>query len=198
MILSEKIGAAGFVLAGGMSSRMGRDKALLEFEGETLVARGVRRLGEVCESVQIAGGAEGLERYGRVVRDLHAGCGPLGGIVAALQQSAYEWNVFVPVDVPFVPREIWGKMFRERLAQDRPVAAVLARVGGRVQPLCGIYARSCVDVLNRELRERRLKVLDALELAGPVLLVDFAEERWFRNVNTPEEFAVMQGEGLGG
>ncbi len=100
----------GFVLAGGRSTRMGRDKALLELEGETLVARGLRTLGEVCAEVAIAGGAEELRRFGRVIPDGLPGCGPLGGIVAALEQTLFEWNLFLAVDVPFVPRAVWARL----------------------------------------------------------------------------------------
>ena len=95
--------AAGFVLAGGRSTRMGQDKALLTLGGEPLVKRAVRKLSMVCAEVAIAGGAENLMQFGRVIPDESSGCGPLAGIVAALEQSSFEWNLFLAVDAPFVP-----------------------------------------------------------------------------------------------
>ena len=188
--MDARIAVGGYVLAGGRSVRMGRDKALLVLEGETLVERCLRKLSEVCAEVAIAGGAEALARFGRVVADAEAGCGPLGGIVAALRESRFEWNVFVPVDVPFVPVSCLKELVAAAMGSGE---AAMARVDGKLQPLCGVYPKTMLPVLQRELAEGRWKVALAVAAAGPVRVVDFADARWFRNVNTPEEFAAAQG-----
>lgn len=180
----------GYVLAGGRSLRMGRDKALLVMDGETLVERAIRKLSEVAAEVAIAGGAHDLARFGRVVPDAEVECGPLGGMVAALRESRFEWNVFLPVDVPFVP----AACLRELIAAAMNAGeAAMARAEGQVQPLCGVYAKAMLPVLQQELAEGRWKVAEAVAAAGPVRMVDFADARWFRNVNTPEEFAEAMG-----
>jgi molybdopterin-guanine dinucleotide biosynthesis protein A len=110
----------GYVLAGGKSSRMGGDKALLELAGKPLVQHAVTKLRRVCAEVHVLGGRVELEEFAPLVRDLHAGCGPLGGIEAALEHSRFEWNLFLPVDVPFLPtaflegwvRNVIGKTLR--------------------------------------------------------------------------------------
>src|SRR5712672_1296015 len=94
--------AVGFVLAGGRSTRMGQDKALLTLGGEPLVKRGDRKLSKVCAEVAIAGGAENLMQFGQVIPVEGAGGGAIGGIVAALEQSLVEWNLFVAVEALFV------------------------------------------------------------------------------------------------
>lgn len=169
---------------------MGRDKALLVMEGETLVERAIRKLREVCAEVAIAGGSEALTRFGRVVPDAEMGCGPLGGMVAALAESRCEWNVFLPVDVPFVPvsclRELVSAAAESELG-------AMARVEGQVQPLCGVYSKAMLPVLRQELAEGRWKVAQAIAAAGPVGMVDFEDVEWFRNVNTPEEFVAARG-----
>jgi molybdopterin-guanine dinucleotide biosynthesis protein A len=176
----------GFVLAGGKSSRMGRDKALLKLDGETLAARAVRKLRLVFAEVAIAGGAEELRPLARVVVDEHPGCGPLGGIVAALEQSPYEWNLFLAVDMPFVPEYV----LRELVGAARDGAAiVLAEAEGRLQPLCGLYSRAALPGLKADLLAGRLKVKDAALGTGACRVVGFEELDWFRNLNTPEEFA---------
>lgn len=182
--------AAGFVLAGGRSSRMGQDKALLQFGGVTLVERCLGKLRAVCEEVAIAGGQPELGRYGRVIPDGASGCGPLGGIVAALEQSSREWNLFLPVDAPFVPEECLRGMLLAAAEGDSD--AVIARAGERLQPLCGVYSRGMLPVLRRELAEGRWKVAPALELAGRVRVMDFADVKWFANLNTPAEFAEAE------
>lgn len=183
---------AGFVLAGGRSSRMGRDKALLELDGETLLERGLRQLREVCAEVAIAGGAPELGQFARVIADERGGEGPLAGIIAALAASAAEWNLFCPVDVPFVPRQAWERLVGEASAGGAD--AVLARVAGQVQPLCGLYRRRLVEPLRAQLESGQRRVTAAVMAAGTVVWVEFAgagEAQWFRNVNTPEDYAGL-------
>ena len=182
--------AAGFLLAGGRSSRMGRDKAQLTFGGEPLVKIGLEKLKVVCPEVAIAGGSEDLARFGRVVPDGRLNCGPLGGIVSALEQSSFEWNLFLPVDTPFVPVACLRSLLFA--AARFPGVCVMARVGGEPQPLCAVYSRKALAVLRRELYEGRWKISKAIEAAGMVKMVEFENAGWFANLNTPEEFAEAE------
>ena len=98
--------AVGFVLAGGRSSRMGSDKALVEFGGRPLIAHAVGILKAAGLAVSIAGACAenraGLEAYAPVIPDTEAGLGPLGGICAALRSTTASYGVFLPVDVPLM------------------------------------------------------------------------------------------------
>ena len=170
--------AAGFVLAGGKSTRMGRDKALLEIDGEPLV----------CADVAIAGGGAELARFAPLIEDAHAGCGPLGGIVAALEISTYEWNCFLAVDVPFIPESVWCTLLDRARGSD--AVAVLAEANGYPQPLVGVYRRRSLPVLRDHLRAKTLKVMQAIRAAGKVEFVPFRQGEWFQNVNTPEEYGT--------
>src|SRR5579864_7661258 len=99
--LPAKVG--GYVLAGGKSTRMGRDKALLELAGKPLLRHAVTKVRRVCMDVRVLGGNPDFADYAPLVPDLHPNCGPLGGIEAALIHSVFEWNLFMPVDMPFFP-----------------------------------------------------------------------------------------------
>jgi molybdenum cofactor guanylyltransferase len=187
---SELVRASGFLLCGGRSSRMGRDKALLLLDGEPLVQRGLRTLEEVCSEVAIAGATEDLSRFGRVIPDKVADCGPLGGIVSAMEQSSSEWNLFLSVDSPFVPAEALIRLLF--MAAGMPSVCVMARVAGVMHPLCALYSRKALPVLREELAAGRWKVTQAIAAAGQCKMVDFDEESWFRNLNTPEEFAEAE------
>ncbi len=171
---------------------MGRDKALLEFSGETLVERAVRKLGKVCSEVGIAGGGDALRMYGRVVPDGTGGCGPLGGIVAALETTFCDWSLFLAVDVPLVPAELLRRL-GERCLESSGVA-VMVRVEGRAEPLCAGYNRRALEVLRAELAAGHWKVTQAIAAAGAVeyLEVSGMETEWLMNVNTPEEFRVAE------
>lgn len=143
---------SGYVLAGGKSSRMGQDKALLELAGKPLVLRAVEKLRQVCTEVSILGNREELKAYGPLVRDLHEGCGPLGGIEAALAHSTKVWNLFMAVDMPFLPvgfLDAWVRSVIER--QHARVA--LFSVDGRPQPaLCLVHGEVAPFVNGAVLR----------------------------------------------
>jgi len=178
------------VLAGGRSSRMGRDKALLDWNGETLVELALRKLRAVCAEVAIAGGGAELARFGRVIPDETPGLGPLGGIVAALTESAYEWNLFLAVDMPFVPEKALRSLCAAVCAKEM---IVLAQADGYVQPLCGMYSRRALPVLRRELQAGRLKLKDAASVTGSCAYLPIGTEAWFRNLNTPDNFRAALG-----
>ena len=108
----------GFVLAGGKSSRMGpnTDKAFLEFDGQTLLDRALGVMAEVCDDVTIVGDPAKFAKHvsgqrGTVVADVFPGCGPLGGIHAALANSTAELNLMLAVDMPFVSGELLAFLF---------------------------------------------------------------------------------------
>jgi molybdopterin-guanine dinucleotide biosynthesis protein A len=187
---NELVDVAGFLLCGGQSSRMGRNKALLSLAGEPLVQRGLRTLRLVCKEVAIAGATQDLGGFGRVIPDETPGCGPLGGIVSALRQSTSEWNLFLAVDTPFVPAAALNRLLF--MAAGFPSVCVMARVGGQVQPLCAVYSRKALPTLHDHLISGKWKVIDAIAAAGMYKLLDFDEESWFRNLNTPEEFAEAE------
>jgi molybdopterin-guanine dinucleotide biosynthesis protein A len=182
--------AAGFVLAGGQSSRMGTNKALLMLDGETLVERALSKLRRVCSEVAIAGGVAELARFGRVLPDAVRERGPLSGIMAALEQTACDWNVILAVDVPFLPVEALHRLLAER---DEESICVMAETEGLKHPLCAVYHRQALAALQAEFARGNGRVTTAIAAAGQVKYVRFAEVAWFRNLNTPEEFAHAQG-----
>jgi molybdopterin-guanine dinucleotide biosynthesis protein A len=172
-------------MAGGKSSRLGRDKVLLPWGEGTLLDHALRRLDAVCGEVRICGDRDDLgslpgessphEDLLRppVIRDALPGTGPLGGIVAALESTQTTWNFFLAVDLPLVPVE-----FLQEIAMRAGASAsgggnssaislqcVLSRAEGRRQPLCGIYRRSLLPGLRRSLEEGKYKIMLAIENA---------------------------------
>ena len=95
------------LLAGGQSTRMGRDKAALDFHGKSLLryqAEKLRRIG--IEDLVIAGGDVSLPGA-RTVQDRFPGHGPLGGLHAALEQIENPSALVLPVDTPLVPEVLF-------------------------------------------------------------------------------------------
>ncbi len=196
-----------FVLAGGGSMRMGRDKALLEMNGSALVAQMLDLLRGLRLDARICGSRPDLEGFAEVVSDNFTQCGPLGGIEAALWVSDAELNLFVPVDAPGLPRAFLQWMM-ERSEKSHAVATI-PRFGDRPQPLCAVYSRRLREGLRVSLEKGQYKVMTAVreaaaglgeavdgfdvESVAPTLRagewpVDPPMAVWFRNLNTPEEW----------
>ena len=185
----------GFILVGGQSRRMGRDKADLPLHGQTLPARIAEALSGVASRVFLVGARkEHPELNLRNVPDVHEAWGALGGIHAALTESKTDWIVVVACDLPFVTRELFEKL--TRLISDVVDAIVPLQADGRPQPVCALYRRdTCLPEIER--------LIVAGEHSPRALLrnvrtrfVEFAEvsdlphaHRFFFNVNTPADYA---------
>lgn len=187
-----------FILAGGKSTRMGTDKAFVPLDGRTLLARALDLARSVSSEVRIVGDKEKFAPFAPVVEDIFPGCGPLGGIHAALRSSQTDLNVVLAVDVPFVSLALLQYLITR--ARSVPVAmATVPRANGGWQPLCAVYRRRFAEAAELALRQGRYKI-DALfnetqtqALGEEELETAGFAPRIFRNLNTPEELAEASG-----
>ena len=191
-----------FILAGGQSTRMGRDKALLEVDGETLVERALGLLRGLGLAPRICGSRLDLAHFADVVPDNFPLCGPLGGIEAALAVSDTELNLFVPVDLPGLPGDFLRWLMAR--AETGQAVATIPKYGGRLQPLCAVYRPQFADAAENSLRSGHYKI-DALFAAPHTRIVAEKElesagfsSSMFRNLNTPGELEAVRNESGGG
>jgi len=204
-----KVPVHGFVLAGGQSSRMGEDKALLQFCGRPMVEIAVEKLRGFCAEVTIAGNREDLAGIAPVVMEARTGAGPAAGVEAGLGAARQEWAMFVPVDVPLVPEELLRRWAKAAMRVGRSVSYL--GIGGK-QPAFCLLKRERLGAFAKSLDEgeRRLEVLlhlsaeadgddswmyDADELygeSGDPVPDQETLGRWFANVNTPEDLAEAE------
>jgi molybdenum cofactor guanylyltransferase len=134
------------ILAGGRSSRMGQDKAWLQFEGEPLLARQVRLVREVgAEEVFISGRANlDYSRFGcRVLFDRLVDAGPLGGVESALLASSFPLLLVLAVDMP----KMQSGLLRELALTCSASTGAIPRVNGKIEPLAAIYPKSAVGLI---------------------------------------------------
>jgi len=197
--------AIGFVLAGGRSSRMGRDKALAELDGRTFAAAAVDLFRSVGLAAVIAGARSELEDLAPIILDEAPDLGPLSGICSALASMEADLGIFIPVDMPFLPASLLKYLlWRACIAGS---AALLATVNGFDQTLPVLLRRKTLPILRLELEAGRRGCLSAfldasIALGDPVhpipveLLMQagqvshprgLAPFQWFLNVNTPPE-----------
>ncbi len=194
----------GFVLAGGQSSRMGRNKALLTLNGEargsgeTLLDRTARLLSGVADDVVIVGDPATYGDLGYpVIADRVTGKGPLGGLDAALGHlessakggEAGAWALVTACDMPGLTEEILRTLTGTVRRHPRAVA-VVPETGQGLEPLCAVYHTRLLPAVRDALSEggKKLKMKDFLEDAGhrfELVRVPLPTEP-FANINTPE------------
>ncbi len=181
-------GRAGFVLVGGQSARMGRDKALLPYGGATLAEHVAARVQAAAGSVTLVGHPE---RYGALpyplIPDIRAGNGPLGGVEAALRNTTARWNLIVACDMPSLTVDFLASLLA---AAETCGGQCLVPVSpsGRPEPLCAVWDRGCANPVTQALERGLRKMTDVLETLGAVYR-PIGEQAWFENLNTPEEAA---------
>ena len=193
--------ATGVVLAGGASSRLGRDKALATVGGRPMLTRVADAVSVACSETLVAGdptGREDLELPGgaRWIPDRYAGKGPLAGLHAGLAEARHDLVVAVGCDMPFLNGLLLVLLLRVAEEDRELYQAVVPRVGGRLQPLHAVYHRSCVRQAE-ELLDTEESPAHSLHDLVSRLRVRYVEEdelrpfdpelRSFLSVNTEEE-----------
>jgi molybdopterin-guanine dinucleotide biosynthesis protein A len=167
MVARRPSDVGGYVLAGGKSSRMGQDKALLQLAGKPLVLHAVTKLRKVCADVHILSSRRELEMFAPLVRDLHEGSGPMGGLEAALDHSRHRWNLFLPVDMPFLPAAFLDDWLRTVLAREQRGTRVgMFTVEGVPQPLFCVLHEEVAPFVREAMQHGRYKVFPELESAA--------------------------------
>jgi molybdopterin-guanine dinucleotide biosynthesis protein A len=206
---TDEADAAGFVLAGGQSSRMGRDKALLAFGGRPLIAHALATLRAAGLPAAIAGtdptANSTLATYAPIVPDSRPGLGPLAGICAALEAASARFVVFLPTDVPLLPASLVAYLLHHARITGR--AVTVPSVNGFNQTFPVVLERSALPALQFELHSGKRGCFSAFQAAAKSLgqpisgiavemlaqsgqvahPLGLAPLLWFLNVNSPPD-----------
>jgi molybdopterin-guanine dinucleotide biosynthesis protein A len=155
---SSQLGA--MVLAGGRSSRLGRDKAFLRVNGQFLIERIVDRLAQLSDEVIIvANEANRYEQFEAVViGDTYPGRGALGGIYSGLTAATSSHCLVVACDMPFLNLSLLRYM--HGMASDYDV--VIPRLGKLTEALHAIYSRDCLPFIDDLLQSGDLRIVNFL------------------------------------
>ncbi len=187
---------SGFILAGGKSSRMVQDKALMQLGGGTLLAHALKRAQAATGNAWIVGSTEKFAAFGPVVEDVYPGRGPLAGIHAALSGTRTQLNLITAVDMPFLQLDFLKYLITQARASQ--AAVVVPRAGGGLQPLCAVYRKDFAQVAQRSLSVGKNKI-DTVFADVPTLVIEPAEwersgfmEEMFRNLNTEQDWQEAQ------
>ena len=195
--IAETMGIIGTVLAGGASSRMGRDKAGLELGGETLAAAAARRLAAVCPAVVLA------DRGRQLVPGLPSlpdgpGRGPAAGLLGAARAHPGRPLLALACDLPHVPVALLAEL--DRIFQRKASDWVVPRWRGGTEPLCALWAPRALAALEARVARGIYTLWSLAEeegltvhwLEGDRLTAFGSPEEMFFNVNTPEELETAR------
>jgi molybdopterin-guanine dinucleotide biosynthesis protein A len=193
----------GYVLAGGGSTRFGRDKALVEVGGTPMLKRMIELLRQVTKEVRIVAAANKYTAFGvTTVEDRWPGEGPLGGIITALEDAARtaarpEWNLILSCDMPFLTRE-WLALLCERAGRSKAQVVFPHSTSGP-EPLCACWQTAAAAKLRSEFESGVRKVTAGIALLRAEVLDEADWKRFdsagrlFWNMNTAADYDEARG-----
>ena len=186
------------LLAGGESRRMGSDKAAIEIDGQSMLARTASLAEAVAETVWVSvrteAGADALRRLWPMIEDAPEGQGPLAGILAALRhRSDADWLVLA-CDLPRLDGATLEALRAGAADQpDAPAVAMRSERDGTPEPLCAIWRPAMRPRIEAQLADDRRCARRCL-LDAEVTLVDAVTHGALANMNAPEDLAAVLAE----
>ncbi len=171
---------------------MGRDKALLSIGDRNLLQHALAIVREVAATCHIVGPRQRYAEFGEVVEDIYQGCGPLGGIYAALSATRTELNLILSVDMPLMTAPFLAWLIDRAGAADEQV--VVPDAAGGLQPLCAVYRRGVAATAERALQKREYKIgllfsqVPTRIIREQEIIASGFSTEIFQNINTPEEY----------
>ncbi|WP_048601240.1 molybdenum cofactor guanylyltransferase [Rubeoparvulum massiliense] len=191
------LNATAIILAGGKSSRMGTNKALLPVGGEQNITRLRNRLQLLFPEVLLVTNDPETYQFLQIpiTTDRYPGQGPLAGIHAGLDLSSNPYALVIACDMPFISQEIAHYLVEQAEGFD----AVVPRIEGQLHPLFAVYRSALVPVIEECLKSDQLRMNDLLEQVK-VRYIDEKElenakltiGEAFYNMNRPEEYERAQ------
>ena len=192
----------GYILAGGESSRMKRNKAFLQIGGETFIENAARTLAPVCGEIKVVLNKSQTHVIRKLpeqiphIFDIYENRGALSGIHAAFNDCKTEFSVILAVDLPFVTSEVFAKLCKIAIEEKNFTAVVPRQNDERFQPLAAIYkVKDSLPKIEKILADEKffsvrdfldrisVKVINQKELSD--------EQKLFFNVNNPADFSQM-------
>ncbi|MEQ8323306.1 MAG: molybdenum cofactor guanylyltransferase [Vicingaceae bacterium] len=182
----------GIILAGGQSSRMGREKGLLTIGNQTFLQRLIDTLKPIADNVLVIGQSN-YPKQEAVLEfpDEIPGKGPAGGIYTALLRSDKELNFILSCDTPLVST----KLISDMILKFGEESAMICRSEQSIHPLCGIYRKSCTGFFKTQISNGELKMSRILEgLRVTYYDLTGKNEYQLTNINTPMDYQNLINE----
>ena len=203
----DKKNAAIFVIAGGKSSRMGRDKRWLDLGGRSMLERCLRRIPTVFSErfLMMEANSPDIMQLAEncgfcIVTDEVQGRGPVEGLRLGLKHMSADWGLALSADMPFFSFSAIEPLFI-RLSEiiskgERRIKCILPTLDGRRQPLAGLYHKGLLTEIAQKIKRGERK-LGAMAEAFETELVEIhrytEQKEYFFNVNTKYDYRLASG-----
>ena len=180
------------ILAGGKSSRMGKNKALLEYESNTFIGRIINEF----DGHEIIISASGQKEYeglpAKIINDENQDIGPIEGIRQVLQASGEEYVFVCACDMPFITGKI-ADYIAEFISSDYDCYVITD--GDRMHPLCAVYSKKILPVIEKLIAEGSYKlrlILDNTRTKFISLENTVFDKKTVKNINTKDEYRELK------
>lgn len=189
------LAVSAIVQAGGQSRRMGRDKALIDYQGRPIIAHVIETLRALTDDIVVVSNRSDLySSFGaRVVPDYDPPCGPLGGLAAGLHAAQQPLAVVVACDMPFLNVNLLRWLIELADGYD----AVVPQSGAEFEPLHAVYRRDCYHPIVHRIERGERRVISFF---ADVRLRPVPEAEWrvldpagrsLINLNTPADLDLL-------
>lgn len=194
---ADKIdGVTGVILAGGTSTRMGTNKALLKVDGVCLIEGIYRKLKILFKEVLIVTNTPGIYDFlpCKKVPDLYPGIGSIAGLHSGLFNSSSNCVFITACDMPNIDIELIRQLYKNHGNQN---ATIPFSQGGQ-EPLHAFYSRNCLPIFTTAIENGERKILECIEkidaklISWETIQTFQGAEKSFLNVNTPDEFSKIK------
>ena len=184
------------ILAGGKNIRMqGEDKAFLKIDGRPIIEILIETLKPLVNKIIVV--TNSPEKYNNykvtLVADEVLGKGPLMGLYSGLKASSAQYNFVIACDMPFLNEALVNYMIEKRDNYD----ALIPKIDDELHPLCGLYSKNCIPVIEEMLQQDRRDVRSIFSKLKVYFLERQELERIDKNlfslanINTPADFAKV-------
>jgi len=190
----EKEKVSGIIVAGGKSSRIGMDKALLQVGNSTMIERIITILQQVAGHVLISAGNGKYSFTGyRHVEDKFADIGPIGGIYSALKASSTPINIVVSCDLPFLSVDLLDYLLQNSLENE----LIIPVHNNFYEPLCAVYNVSLLPVIEQQINDGDYKLINLITKTDCKLLpitsdLPFYKPNVFNNINSIADYEQLK------
>ena len=163
--MNDKSTVCGIILAGGMSRRLGRNKAVEEFNGSPLISHVIDRISLITnETIIVVNNQERASQLplpdsAKVAVDIYPDKGSLGGIFTGLSASESDWGIVVACDMPFINTQLFEHMLSLRNGS----YAIVPVLSNRPEPIHAIYSKYCLSKIQHKIENDDLKISGLFE-----------------------------------
>lgn len=178
-----------YILAGGQSRRLGRNKALVEVKGQTIIEKVVSAVPAKKENIKIVTSSFQTFRFLKLkmISDIYPGLGPIGGVHAGLVDSTFDLNFFLACDLPLISTKVIQLVLDSYSGQD--VFGLRTKKG--LEPLCTLYSKNCISAIDNQMKIKDYSLHNLLETM-PSEFIEMENSNLLFNMNTKQDLEDLK------